>query len=82
MHLLLSIFQEVEKAEIVNNNLVITFLGENFKEILENLNNKNKINDIIKEKNLKISYIFSEEETKLNTEDILKQKFKNLIIKE
>ena len=82
MHLLLSIFQEVEKAEIVNNNLVITFLGENFKEILENLNNKNKINDIIKEKNLKISYIFSEEKINLNTEDILKQKFKNLIIKE
>ncbi len=81
-HLLGSVYQNFVKAKIENNKLIISFHGENFKEILENSDNINLINSIIKEYNLTVEYEFSQNEESENIENILKQKFSEIEIKE
>ncbi len=81
-HLLNSVFQNFEDAKIENNNLILSFNGENYKEILERDDNLNIINDIIKENNLKIEYKFNIEDQHQNEEWVLKQKFNEIEIKE
>lgn len=81
-HLLSSIYQSFTQAEIEDNMLKITFDGENNKEILENVDNKNLINDIIKESNVKICYIFNKKIEEQDTVSVLKQKFSEIEIKE
>lgn len=81
-HLLSSIYQSFTQAEIEDNMLKITFDGENNKEILENVDNKNLINDIIKESNVKICYIFNKNIEEQDTVSVLKQKFSEIEIKE
>ena len=84
LHLLSSIFQSLTFAEIEKdrNLLNIYFLGENFKEILEKNEHYSLINDIIKEENLKVCYIFNKIVKEKSIEDKLKEKFNNIKIKE
>ncbi|MGN1208607.1 MAG: hypothetical protein ACI4TI_03965, partial [Christensenellales bacterium] len=81
-HLLCSVFQTFESAKIDSNKLIISFLSESNKEILQNQENLNLINDIIKDDNLKIEYSFSVQEKTESVENILKQKFNEIEIKE
>lgn len=80
--LLFSCYQNLEKVEIVERELCVYFDSENFKEILEKVSNLDLINDIIKEDNLKIKYIFNSQKEEKTIEDILKEKFNNIEIKE
>lgn len=80
--LLFSCYQNLEKVEIVERELCVYFDSENFKEILEKVSNLDLINDIIKEDNLKIKYIFNSQKKEKTIEDILKEKFNNIEIKE
>ncbi|MGN1222772.1 MAG: DNA polymerase III subunit gamma/tau [Christensenellales bacterium] len=80
--LLFSCYQNLEKVEIVERELCVYFDSENFKEILEKASNLDLINDIIKEDNLKIKYIFNSQKEEKTIEDILKEKFNNIEIKE
>ena len=80
--LLFSCYQNLEKVEIVERELCVYFDSENFKEILEKVSNLDLINDIIKEDNLKIKYIFNSKKEEKTIEDILKEKFNNIEIKE
>ena len=82
MHLLSSVFQSLKDVEIDKNMLLIHFDGENFKEIIEKNDNLLLINDIIKEENLKVSFVYDKKVNEKSTEEILKEKFKNLDIKE
>ena len=80
--LLFSCYQNLEKVEIVERELCVYFDSENFKEILEKVSNLDLINDIIKEDNLKIKYIFNSQKEEKTIEDILIEKFNNIEIKE
>lgn len=81
-NLLLSIFQEFEYCKIEGNLLEIGFNSNNFEEILSKQDNILIINDIIKEDNLKIKYNFNKQKEEKNIEDILKEKFNKINIKE
>ena len=74
--------QEFNDCKIIENFLEISFNDDNFKEILNNSENIFKINDIIKEYNLKVKYNFTKLAEEKNIEDILKEKFEKINIKE
>lgn len=80
-HLLLSILQNLEESEIDDEFINISFVGENYKEILEKIDNISLINDIIGKYNLKVKYKYINEHKTTNISDILKEKFENLEIK-
>jgi len=82
LYLLSSIFQDLKNVEIKDNLLKISFENENYKEILLKTDNKNKINDIIKEDNLLVEYYFKKVIEEKSTIDKLKEKFNNIEIKE
>lgn len=81
-HLLSSVFQSLKDVEIDKNMLNIHFNGENFKEILEKSEHYLLFNDIIKEDNLTISFVYDKVVVEKSTEEILKEKFNNIEIKE
>lgn len=81
-HLLQSIYQTLIDSEIIDRKLIILFDNENNKEILEKSVNILEINDIIKEFDLTIEYKYNNSATEKSTEQILKEKFNNLEIKE
>lgn len=80
--LLQSIFQDFIDSKISNNMLIITFYGENYKNILEKEENFKLINDIIVTDNLKVKYIYTTETIQEDINDVLKQKFNEINIKE
>lgn len=80
-HLLLSVYQNFEDCEICENKIIVTFIGENYKEILEKIDNIIIINDILVKYGLTIGYKFVSEAIKSSTLDLLKQKFENIEIK-
>jgi len=81
-HLLSSVFQDFKDAKIEKNKLILSFDGENYKEILEKLENINLISDIIKADFLVIEYNFIIEKKSDNVENVLKEKFSEIEIKE
>lgn len=81
-HLLQSVFQDFENAIIVENKLIVSFSGENYKEILEKTSNLTIINDIISSDNLIVEYKFETTKKEKSIEEILKEKFNKINIKE
>lgn len=81
-HLLLSVYQNLEKVEICKNKFIVEFLDENFKNILENSDNILLINDIIKNDNLVVEYKYKVEKQEDDIEKTLKEKFNEIDIKE
>lgn len=75
---LLSCIQNFTTTKIENNKLIIYFNDDNFKQdLLENYNLK-LVNDILKEYNLSVEYIFKENENDIA--NALKEKFKDIKI--
>lgn len=81
-HLLQSVFQDFTSATIVENKLIVSFNGENYKEILEKTSNLTTINDIISSDNLIVEYNFETTKKEKTFEQILKEKFNKINIKE
>ena len=81
-YLLLSVFQNFNECKIKDNILEIYFTNDSYKSLLQTNENILIINNIIKNNNLKVEYFFVENTLNNNTEEILKQKFKNIKIKE
>lgn len=81
-HLLGSVFQDFKDAKIEKNKLILSFDGENYQEILEKSENINLINDIIKVDFLVVEYNYIKEKESKNVENILKEKFSKIEIKE
>ncbi len=81
-HLLQSVFQDFENAIIVKNKLIVSFSGENYKEILEKTSNLTTINDIISSDGLIVEYKFETTKKEKTIDEILKEKFNKINIKE
>ena len=81
-HLLQSVFQDFENAIIVENKLIVSFSGENYKEILEKTSNLTIINDIISSDGLIVEYKFETTKKEKTFEQVLKEKFNKINIKE
>lgn len=81
-HLLQSVFQDFENAIIVENKLIVSFSGENYKDILEKTSNLTIINDIISSDGLIVEYKFETTKKEKKIDEILKEKFNKINIKE
>ena len=81
-HLLQSGFQDFENAIIVENKLIVSFSGENYKDILEKTSNLTIINDIISSDGLIVEYKFETTKKEKTIDEILKEKFNKINIKE
>ena len=81
-HLLQSVFQDFENAIIVENKLIVSFSGENYKDILEKTSNLTIINDIISSDGLIVEYKFETTKKEKTIDEILKEKFNKINIKE
>ena len=81
-HLLSSVFQNFQNSKIDGNTLIICFDGENYKEILEKIDNLELINNLISAYNLTIKYEYNIITESESVEKILKEKFSEIEIKE
>ncbi len=81
-HLLSSVFQNFQNSKIDENTLIICFDGENYKEILEKIDNLELINNLISAYNLTIKYEYNIIKESESVEKILKEKFSEIEIKE
>ena len=81
-HSLLNCFLNFKEIKSDNFNFIVDFEEDKNQDFLENIDNINIINEILKEFNLTIKYNFNTIIDRNSVEFVLKNKFKNLEIKE